>query len=90
MQGFVHLHVHTYYSILDGMSPIPRLVEKAAGNGMRGLAVTDHGNMFGIKELFDCCADLNKKTQGGGTRATETYSGVRDVCGKEQGGEEQG
>ena len=75
MQGFVHLHVHTYYSILDGMSPIPRLVEKAAGNGMRGLAVTDHGNMFGIKELFDCCADLNKKRKEEGLEPLKPIAG---------------
>ena len=75
MQDFVHLHVHTYYSILDGMSPIPRLVEKAAGNGMRGLAVTDHGNMFGIKELFDCCADLNKKRKEEGLEPLKPIAG---------------
>ncbi len=60
MQDFVHLHVHTYYSILDGMSSIPKLVDKAVADGMRGVAVTDHGNMFGIKELFDYCAKVNK------------------------------
>ena len=77
MQDFVHLHVHTYYSILDGMSPIPKLVDKAAKNGMRGLAVTDHGNMFGIKELFDCCADLNKK------RKEEGLEPFKPICGCE-------
>ena len=50
MQDFVHLHVHTQYSILDGQASIPRLVDKAIANGMRGIAVTDHGDMFGIKE----------------------------------------
>ena len=60
MQDFVHLHVHTYYSILDGMSSISKLVDKAVADGMRGVAVTDHGNMFGIKELFDYCAKVNK------------------------------
>src|SRR5574344_683654 len=53
MQDFVHLHVHTQYSILDGQSSIPRLVNKAVKNGMRGMAVTDHGNMMGIKEFFN-------------------------------------
>ncbi|MBQ8046940.1 MAG: DNA polymerase III subunit alpha [Prevotella sp.] len=61
MEDFVHLHVHTYYSILDGQSSIKRLVEKAVGNGMRGMAVTDHGDMFGIKEFFDYCSGVNKK-----------------------------
>ena len=77
MQDFIHLHVHTYYSILDGMSPIPKLVEKAANNGMRGLAITDHGNMFGIKELFDCCATLNKK------RKEEGLEPFKPICGCE-------
>lgn len=66
MEDFVHLHVHTYYSILDGMSSIPKLVDKAVGNGMRGLAITDHGVMFGIKEFFDYCKKLNKKLKAEG------------------------
>ena len=53
MEDFIHLHVHTQYSILDGQASIPKLVDKAIGNGMRGLAITDHGNMFGIKEYFN-------------------------------------
>ena len=60
MEDFVHLHVHTYYSILDGQASIKRLVDKAVGNGMRGMAVTDHGDMFGIKEFHDICVGLNK------------------------------
>ena len=59
MEDFVHLHVHTYYSILDGQSSIKRLVDKAVANGMRGMAITDHGDMFGIKEFFDYCAEVN-------------------------------
>ncbi len=61
MQDFVHLHVHTQYSILDGQASIPRLVDKAIANGMRGIAITDHGNMFGIKEFFNY---VNKKNSG--------------------------
>ncbi len=61
MQDFVHLHVHTYYSILDGQSPIDKLVDKAVADGMRGMAITDHGNMFGIKEFFDYCQNVNDK-----------------------------
>ena len=60
MQDFIHLHVHTYYSILDGQSSIKRLVDKAVADGMRGMAITDHGNMFGIKEFHDYVADINK------------------------------
>lgn len=61
MQDFVHLHVHTYYSILDGQSSIQRLVDKAIANGMRGMAITDHGNMFGIKEFYNYCKKVNGK-----------------------------
>ncbi|MBQ3752028.1 MAG: DNA polymerase III subunit alpha [Prevotella sp.] len=63
MEDFIHLHVHTYYSILDGQSKISKLVDKAIGNGMRGMAVTDHGDMFGIKEFHDYCIGINKKRQ---------------------------
>ena len=65
MQDFVHLHVHTQYSILDGQASISRLVDKAIANGMRGMAVTDHGNMFGIKEFFNYV-----KKKNGGTNDT--------------------
>lgn len=61
MQDFVHLHVHTYYSILDGQSSISRLVDKAVADGMRGMAITDHGDMFGIKEFWDYCNGVNSK-----------------------------
>ena len=60
MEDFIHLHVHTYYSILDGQSSIKRLVNKAIGDGMKGMAITDHGDMFGIKEFHDICNDVNK------------------------------
>ena len=58
MQDFVHLHVHTQYSLLDGQASVARLVDKAMKNGMKGIAVTDHGNMFGIKEFTNY---VNKK-----------------------------
>jgi DNA polymerase III subunit alpha len=51
MSIFSHLHVHTQYSILDGASNIPNLIEKAKGLGMEAIAITDHGNMFGVKEF---------------------------------------
>jgi DNA polymerase-3 subunit alpha len=60
MEDFVHLHVHTYYSILDGQSSIKKLVDKAIGNGMKGMAITDHGDMFGIKEFHDIVNGVNK------------------------------
>ena len=66
MEDFIHLHVHTYYSILDGQSPVKRLVDKAVADGMRGMAITDHGNMFGIKEFFDYCKTVNGKLKDEG------------------------
>ena len=64
MQDFVHLHVHTQYSILDGQASIPRLVDKAIADGMKGIAVTDHGDMFGIKEFFNYVNKKNGKANG--------------------------
>jgi DNA polymerase-3 subunit alpha len=60
MKSFVHLHVHSYYSILDGMSTIPGLVEKAMASNMNALALTDHGNMFGIKEFYNYAKKKNR------------------------------
>ena len=58
MHPFIHLHVHSQYSILDGQASIQALVDKAMRDGMRGIAITDHGNMFGIKEFYNY---VNKK-----------------------------
>ncbi len=66
MQDFVHLHVHTYYSILDGQASIKKLVDKAVADGMRGMAVTDHGNMMGIKEFFNYCKKKNSELKEAG------------------------
>ena len=61
MEDFVHLHVHSQYSLLDGQASIKGMVNKAISDGMRGMALTDHGNMFGIKELYDYCRKVNKE-----------------------------
>ncbi len=61
MEDFVHLHVHSQYSLLDGQSSIKGMVDKAVADGMRGMALTDHGNMYGIKELYDYCKKVNKE-----------------------------
>src|SRR5436309_210908 len=50
---FVHLHVHTHYSLLDGACRIPDLVKRAKGYGMDAIAITDHGCMFGVVEFFN-------------------------------------
>ena len=72
MKDFVHLHVHTQYSILDGQASIPNLVEKALKDGMRGMAVTDHGNMMGIKEFYNYVKSKRKSAQ----------SALKDLQGK--------
>ena len=52
MQPFVHLHVHSQYSVLDGQASIAAIVDKAIDDGMPAIALTDHGNMFGVKEFY--------------------------------------
>ena len=64
MEPFIHLHVHTQYSLLDGQASIDALINKAYNDGMRAIAVTDHGNMFGIKEFFNKVNKKNGKVQG--------------------------
>ena len=64
MNPFIHLHVHTQYSLLDGQASIDALLDKATKDGMRAIAVTDHGNMFGIKEFFNKVNKKNGKVQG--------------------------
>jgi DNA polymerase-3 subunit alpha len=53
MAGFAHLHLHTQYSILDGASNISLLMERVKTLGMDAVAITDHGNMFGVKEFHN-------------------------------------
>ena len=60
MVKFTHLHVHSHFSFLDGMSKIPDLIDKAKRCGMYAMALTDHGNMFGIKEFLDYANGQNK------------------------------
>ena len=64
MHSFVHLHVHSQFSILDGQASIKSIVNKAKENGMKGIALTDHGNMFGIKEFHDYCNKVNGEING--------------------------
>ena len=66
MQEFVHLHVHTQYSLLDGQTNIKKLVDKAVADGMRGVAITDHGNMMGIKEFKNYCDKKNADLEAEG------------------------
>lgn len=64
MLDFVHLHVHTQYSILDGQASVKKLVDKAVKDGMRGMAITDHGNMMSIKEFFNYTTKVNAPVNG--------------------------
>ena len=59
--SFAHLHVHTQYSILDGQSKISDLLKTAEADGQPALAITDHGNMFGVKEFIDTAKKLKVK-----------------------------
>ena len=52
---FVHLHNHTHYSLLDGLTKVPELVDFIKNDGMEAVAVTDHGTMSGLVELYECC-----------------------------------
>lgn len=61
MPQFTHLHVHSQYSLLDGKASVKELVDRSIELGMRGIAITDHGNMFGVKEMFNY---VNKKNSG--------------------------
>ena len=61
---FVHLHVHSQYSLLDGQASVTGLVDKAMALDMPGFALTDHGNMFGIKELANYVGKVKKKYKG--------------------------
>ncbi len=54
-QDFVHLHVHTEYSLLDGLSKIDKLVKRAKALNMQSLAITDHGTMFGVINFYNAC-----------------------------------
>ena len=65
MAQFVHLHVHSQYSILDGQASIQRLVDKALADGQPGIALTDHGNMFGVKEFFNYVKKVKGKCKDG-------------------------
>ena len=77
MRKFVHLHVHTQYSLLDGQAAIEDLVDKAIADGMPALAITDHGNMFGIKEFFNYVKKKNGSTKKAIKAAEEALDSAR-------------
>ena len=63
MEPFIHLHTHSQYSLLDGQASISALIEKAHSDGMRGISLTDHGSMFGVKEFYNKVKKKNSKFQ---------------------------
>jgi DNA polymerase III subunit alpha len=86
MAEFVHLHLHTEYSLLDGACRIDELTEQAAKLGMRALAITDHGNMFGAVAFHDACRERGIKPIVGcevyvapGSRHDKTASAHKEV-----------
>ena len=66
VREFIHLRVHTEYSLNNGLAHIKDFVEKAVVDGMRGMAITDFGNMFGIREFYDVVSRLNKRRTADG------------------------
>ena len=90
MPDFVHLHVHTQYSLLDGQADIAKLIDKATADGMRGMAITDHGNMMGVKEFCSLCSKLNKERKNEGLEpfkpiiGCEMYVAPRDKESKDK------
>ena len=64
MDTFTHLHVHSHYSLLDGMSKINELVDKCMRTGMHAMALTDHGNMYGVKDFLDYSKKVNGAAKG--------------------------
>ena len=80
---FTHLHVHSHYSVLDGMSKVPDLVDKAIKYGMPAIALTDHGCMYGIKELLDCCKKSNKKLKEKAAEEGKEFVPFKPIVGVE-------
>ncbi|MCM1520671.1 MAG: DNA polymerase III subunit alpha [Lachnoclostridium sp.] len=78
MNPFVHLHVHSQYSLLDGQASVTSLVDKAMADGQLGLALTDHGNMFGVKEYFNYFNKISKKYKGKLSEAKEKLASAAD------------
>jgi len=68
---FTHLHVHSQYSILDGACEIETLIKKTVEMGMNAIAITDHGNMFGVKEFYNVAKKYNKDAKEKEKKAAE-------------------
>lgn len=95
MEPFIHLHVHSQYSILDGQASINALVDKAIADGMPAIALTDHGNMYGVKEFFnyvnkkngkikDAVKGLKKEIEAARAEGTDTADLEQQLTAKEK------
>ena len=80
MSNFVHLHVHTEYSMLDGAARISAAVKRANELNMPALAITDHGNMYGAVAFFDACTAKGSNVKP--ILGTEFYvcDDLNDIC----------
>ena len=83
MSQFVHLHVHTSYSLLDGLSTVGGLIKKAVADGMPAVAMTDHGNMFGAKQFFNDIKKHNKKVKEAVAKAREELTQAEEAGNEE-------
>jgi len=81
IKDFVHLHTHSHYSLLDGLSKIDNLVSRAKTHGMKALALTDHGSMYGAIEFYKACKSAGIKPIIG----VEAYVAERSRHDKETG-----
>ena len=90
MQPFVHLHVHSQYSLLDGQASIARLVDKATKDGMKALALTDHGVMYGVKDFVNYVSKKNTPVKTkirkieNELKALHSKSSTEDITAEEQ------
>ncbi|MBQ7631789.1 MAG: DNA polymerase III subunit alpha [Paludibacteraceae bacterium] len=80
---FTHLHVHSHYSLLDGLSKVEEIVDKCIATGMNAVALTDHGNMYGIKDLLDYCKGVNKKRKAAAEEKGEEFVPFKPIVGCE-------
>ena len=78
--SFTHLHVHSHYSLLDGLSKVEEIVDKCIASGMNSVALTDHGNMYGIKDLLDYCKKINKARKEDGLEPFKPIVGCEAYC----------
>ena len=78
--NFTHLHVHSYYSEFDGMARVIDIVDKCIATGMNAVALTDHGNMSGAKDLLNYCKFINEERKLSGIKPFVPIVGVEVYC----------